>query len=91
MRTLIASSALVAAALLAATPGALAQTGNPQPEARRFCLQDADGVADCRFDTLAQCHAARSARGGAGLACFAAPDATVGSGSGDREPRTPPR
>ncbi len=44
MRTLIASSALVAAALLASAPGAYAQSGNNN---KAFCLQTDTGAKNC--------------------------------------------
>jgi hypothetical protein len=50
MRTLIASSSLLAA--LVAAPAALAQ-GSP------VCLKGISGMANCSFQTLAQCEAAK--------------------------------
>jgi len=50
MRTLIVSSSLLAA--LMAAPAALAQ-GSP------FCLKDISGMANCAFQTMAQCEAAK--------------------------------
>jgi hypothetical protein len=51
MRTLIASSSLLAA-LVAAPPLALAQ-GSP------VCLKDISGMANCAYQTVAQCEAAK--------------------------------
>jgi hypothetical protein len=53
MRTLIVSSAIVAAALLAATPGAFAQANN-----KAFCLQNG-GAKNCIYDTMAACEQAK--------------------------------
>jgi len=50
MRTLIASSSLLVA--LAAAPAALAQ-GSP------VCLKGVSGMANCSFQTVAQCEAAK--------------------------------
>jgi len=50
MRTLIASSSLMAALMVA--PAALAQ-GSP------VCLKDISGMANCAFQTMAQCEAAK--------------------------------
>jgi hypothetical protein len=50
MRMLIASSSLMAA--LVAAPGALGQ-------ASPVCLKDVSGMANCAFQTVAQCEAAR--------------------------------
>jgi hypothetical protein len=68
MRTLIASSALAAAALLATTPGALAQSGQ-----KAFCLQSG-GAKSCIYDTMAACEQAKGARQGA--SCVANPEST---------------
>ena len=50
MRILIASSSLLAA--LVAAPAALGQ-------ASPICLKDVSGMANCAFQTMAQCEAAR--------------------------------
>jgi hypothetical protein len=73
MRTLIASSALAVAALLAATPGALAQSGK-----KAFCLQSAGGAKSCIYDTMAACEQAK--RGQAQASCVRS-DESTGSGS----------
>ena len=51
MRTLIASSSLVAA-LLAASPAALAQSAP-------FCLRSVSGMTNCVYQTMAQCEQAK--------------------------------
>jgi hypothetical protein len=51
MRTLIASSSLLVT-LIAASPFALAQ-GSP------VCLKDISGMANCAYQTVAQCEAAK--------------------------------
>ena len=51
MRTLIASSSFVAV-LLAASPAALAQNSP-------FCLKSTSGMANCVYQTMAQCEAAK--------------------------------
>jgi hypothetical protein len=91
MRNLIASSALVVAALLAATPGALAQSGNP-PRAKAFCLQNTNGPLNCNYDSMAQCEAAKRGQGqGQSLSCVPSPSESVGSGGGSRTPAPAPR
>jgi hypothetical protein len=60
MRTVIASSALVAVALTAVPPTAFAQARQEQPPQNRFCLEiRAEGQARCAYQTLAQCERAR--------------------------------
>jgi hypothetical protein len=91
MRTLIASSSLLAA--LIASPAALAQ-GSP------VCLKDISGMANCAFQTMAQCEAAKGMNTAAqciprsdaksGLA----PASTIGqggSGQGGPSPRRLPQ
>jgi hypothetical protein len=67
MRTLIASSSLLAA--LMAAPAALAQ-GSP------VCLKDISGMANCAFQTIAQCEAAK----GMNMAARCIPRADANSG-----------
>ncbi len=88
MRNLIVASAVVAAAMLAATPGAFAQSGNPARKA--FCLQETQGVLDCNFDSMAQCEAAKK-RLGMSLSCVPLPSENTGAGGGDRMPSPVPR
>jgi hypothetical protein len=91
MRTLIASSSLTAtflAAVVAASP-ALAQ-GSP------VCLKDISGMANCVFQTVAQCEAAKGMNMKA--QCVPRSDAksgltpvgTTGQG-GSAQPNPPPR
>jgi len=51
MRTLIASSSLLAA-LIAVSPAALAQSSP-------VCLKDISGMANCVYQTVGQCEAAK--------------------------------
>jgi hypothetical protein len=70
MRTLISSSAVLAVALTAAAPAAIAQAprGDQVPQ-NRFCrIIGTEGQARCAYQTLGQCE--RSARRGAGDRCF---------------------
>jgi hypothetical protein len=55
MRTLIASSSLAASSLLAALVAAPAALGQASP----VCLKDVSGMANCVFQTMAQCQAAK--------------------------------
>src|SRR5258708_40178104 len=72
MRTLIASSSLslsLLAALVAAS-AALAQGGSP------VCLKGISGMANCSFQTIAQCEAAKGMNTAA--QCIARADANSG-------------
>jgi hypothetical protein len=51
MRSLILSSALLAATLIGAPQAAVAQTTSGKP----FCLQSPTGDLLCNYDTMAQC------------------------------------
>jgi len=73
MRTLIASLSLLVA-LIATSPAALAQ-------AAPICLKSTSGMANCVFQTIGQCEAAK----GLNTAAQCIPNSqisTVGSGSG---------
>ncbi len=73
MRTLIASSSLVAA-LIAVSPAALAQSAP-------FCLKSSSGMANCVYSTMAQCEQAK----GTNISAQCIPNTqsgTTGSGSG---------
>jgi hypothetical protein len=60
MRTLVVSSAAIAAIVTAAIPSAVAQARQEQASQDRFCLQiGTDGQARCGYWTLAQCLHAR--------------------------------
>jgi Protein of unknown function (DUF3551) len=74
MRTLIASSSLAAvvAALLVASPPALAQSAP-------FCLRSTSGMANCVFQTMAQCEAAKGINVAA--QCIPISEARLGSGT----------
>jgi hypothetical protein len=71
MRTLIASSSLSSSLLaaLVAAPAALAQ-GSP------VCLKGVSGMANCSFQTVAQCEAAKGMNTAA--QCIALADANSG-------------
>jgi hypothetical protein len=71
MRTLIASSSLSSSLLaaLVAAPAALAQ-GSP------VCLKGVSGMANCSFQTVAQCEAAKGMNTAA--QCIARADANSG-------------
>ena len=97
MRTLIASSSLSLSLLaaLVAAPAALAQGGSP------VCLKGVSGMANCSFQTVAQCEAAKGMNTAA--QCIARADAnsgltpagTTGAGTtgqgGPRQPGPLPR
>jgi hypothetical protein len=60
MRTLIASSVLVAIALADVSAAAFAQGRQEESPQNRFCLEiRAEGQARCAYKTLAQCERAR--------------------------------
>ena len=81
MKTLIASSALVAILLLAAAPSAMAQQNG------KFCLRGGDsGQENCSYDTMEQCRAAM--KGTSTESCIANPR-TAGAG-GSSTPTTAP-
>jgi hypothetical protein len=93
MRTLIASSSLSSSLLaaLVAAPAALAQ-GSP------VCLKGVSGMANCSFQTVAQCEAAKGMNTAA--QCIARADANSGltpagttgvgtTGQGGRRPAGP--
>jgi hypothetical protein len=76
MKTILASSALVAALLFAAAPGAVAQ------QSGAFCLKGSESGGDnCSFATEAQCKAAMK---GASTteSCTPNTNRTTGSGAG---------
>jgi hypothetical protein len=74
MKTLIASSAVVAAMLLGGTSATIAQ------ERGAFCLQGSDsGALNCSYDTLAQCQA--SMKGASNESCVPNTNRTTGSGA----------
>jgi Protein of unknown function (DUF3551) len=86
MRALIATLPLVAAALLTATPAAVAQANAP------WCLTGTEsGIPDCSFDTLAQCQQSLSAVAYSGTCTRNLQSGTTGMGSdGAREDRRSP-
>jgi hypothetical protein len=73
MRTLITTSALTLAVL--ATP-AFAQTGSGQ-----FCLKSPAGMAQCSYQTMAQCEQARASGSSSQCVDRTQVQGTVGSGS----------
>jgi hypothetical protein len=79
MKTILASSALVAAMLFAAAPAAVAQ------QSGAFCLKGGDSGADnCSYNTLEQCKAAM--KGTSTESCTANPNRTTGSGAAKSAP-----
>ena len=82
MRTLIASSALVAAALLTTPQLATAQNAP-------FCLKSVSGVTNCIYQSMAQCEQAKPA--GSADQCLSAAQAggTTGQGSQQQQPGMP--
>jgi hypothetical protein len=86
MRTMIASSALVAAALVAAPTVAVAQT--PMGDGA-FCLKSASGPTSCVYQTMAACELAKLT--GTGDQCISKAQAggTTGAGGG-MAPMQPP-
>ena len=69
MRTLIASSAVVAIVVTTAPSTAFAQTQQEQTPQNRFCLETGtEGQARCAYQTLTQCQRAQP-RGSTGR-CF---------------------
>ena len=82
MRMLIASSALVAAALLTTPQLATAQSSP-------FCLKSVSGVTNCIYQTMAQCEQTKAA--GSADQCLSAAQArgTTGQGSQPGSPRQP--
>ena len=84
MRSLLISSALAAAAFLAAAPSASAQQN------AAFCLRGSDsGALNCSFQTMAQCEASKK---GASVteSCIANPNrGTTGQGNAPQQPMAP--
>jgi hypothetical protein len=80
MRTLIASSALVAAALLT-TPQLAAAQSSP------FCLKSVSGVTNCIYQSMAQCEQAKPA--GSADQCLSAAQAGGTTGQGQPQPGSP--
>ena|SRR5437764_9469458 len=82
MRTLLASSAFVAAALLSTPQGAAAQDAP-------FCLKSVAGVTNCIYETMAQCEQTKVP--GSADQCLSATLArgTTGQGSQPTAPGMP--
>jgi len=85
MRTLIASSSIVAALLMASTT--MAQT--PKQDAQ-FCLKSsATAQPNCMYQTMAQCEQAKGSN--ASAQCIPSSQAgTTGSGGAGSTPKSPP-
>jgi len=77
---LIASSALVAAALLT-TPQLAAAQSSP------FCLKSVSGVTNCIYQSMAQCEQAKPA--GSADQCLSAAQAGGTTGQGNQQPQMP--
>jgi hypothetical protein len=76
MRTLIVSSGLLVAALLAGPQAAVAQSGN-----KPFCLENATGATNCIYDSFEQCQQLRGGRSvGGGCVPNPARSDTTGQG-----------
>jgi Protein of unknown function (DUF3551) len=74
MKTILASSALVAAMLFAAAPAAVAQ------QSGAFCLKGGDsGAENCSYATMEQCKAAM--KGTSNESCTPNTNRTTGSGA----------
>jgi hypothetical protein len=83
MKTILASSALVASLLFAAAPAAVAQQNG------KFCLKGGDSGADnCSYDTMEQCRAAM--KGTSTESCIANPRTSGAAGTGGATTTTAP-
>jgi hypothetical protein len=88
MRTLIASSSIVAALLMAST--AMAQTPNQQTpnQNAQFCLKSSPTAQpNCMYQTMAQCEQAKGSN--ASAQCMPNSN-TTGQGGAGRTPMSPP-
>jgi hypothetical protein len=87
MRTMIASSAIVAAALLAAPTISVAQT--PMGDAP-YCLKSGSGPTSCVYRTMMECEQAK--RAGSTDQCVdkSQSGATTGAGGAMSPPPSPP-
>jgi hypothetical protein len=86
MRSLMTSTALVAAMLLAG-PAVAQQQQQQVSGAEQFCIKGATGPIRCEYQTLAQCEQARPA--GAADQCMSRSQATGTVGSGSPAPKAP--
>jgi hypothetical protein len=82
MRSFIASSALVAAALLT-TPQLAAAQSAP------FCLKSVSGVTNCIYQTMAQCEQTKPAGSADQCLPVAQAGGTIGQGSQQSLPGSP--
>jgi uncharacterized low-complexity protein len=84
MRTLIASSGIVAALLVAST--AVAQTPNQNAQ---FCLKSSPTAQpNCMYQTMAQCEQAKGSN--ASAQCIPNSNTTGQGGAGGATPKSPP-
>jgi len=81
MRTLILSTGLVAAALMAAP-----QTAFAQVQERAFCLDSQTGARNCMYNTMAECQQALGGRAGS---CIANPARGTTGAGGDMQRQQP--
>lgn len=85
MRTLLLSSGLLAAALMAAPHAAFAQA-----QEKAYCLESPTGARNCIYDSFEQCQQVQGGRSvGGGCVANPARSGTTGAGGG-RQPNTPP-
>jgi hypothetical protein len=83
MRTLIATTALVTATLLAVPASAQMGTG-------QFCLKSGAGEAKCNYQTMAQCEQARPAGSSDQCVDKSQVSGTTGAGGGASPPASSP-
>jgi hypothetical protein len=76
MRTLILSSGLLAAALMAAP-----QTAFAQAQEKAFCLESPTGARNCTYDSFEQCQQIQGGRS-VGGGCIANPARSGTTGAG---------
>ena len=86
MRTLILSSGLLAAALMAAPHAAFAQA-----QEKAYCLESPTGSRNCVYDSFEQCQQVQGGRS-VGGGCVANPSrsGTTGAGGGMQPNMQPP-
>ena len=85
MRSLMTSTALVAAMLLAGP--AVAQQQQQLSGTEQFCIKGATGPVKCEYQTMAQCEQARPA--GSADQCLSRSQAAGTVGSGSPAPKAP--
>jgi len=81
MRVILASSAVIAAALLAVPAAAQAPTGDGA-----FCVKSAAGPARCMYQTMAQCEQAKGSNASDQCVPRSQAGGTTGSGGAPSSP-----